>query len=126
MIGGRAVEDGGESTGELRDVGAAVVPERRAIRWLGKAEHFLHSTIAVGGDDENAAGQLGRGLLRQAQNNIVMKFALDPVRDEVQVSLRNALVNIGFAVIEPATDSFDETRAATNPSRETWSTTCHM
>ncbi len=49
---------------KIGNAGAAVVPEPGAIRHLLEAEDLLYAAVAVRGDDEDTAGQLGRRELR--------------------------------------------------------------
>jgi hypothetical protein len=83
VLGGGAREDGREIAVELGHVRAAVMPERGAVGDLGEAEDLLDPAVAVGGDDEDSAGQVGPRTVGQRQDQVVVKLALRPVRDEV-------------------------------------------
>jgi len=87
MVCGRVVEDGGECAAEFGNVGAAVMPERRSIRQFGEAQHFFDATVAVGGHNDNAAAQLASDCFGQTQDNVVMKFALDPVGNQLVATI---------------------------------------
>src|SRR5690606_4917284 len=68
---------------EVGNGGASTMPEGEPVGDLGKAEHLLHAAVAVGGDNEHATGELSADSLGQPQNDIVVEFALGPVRGDL-------------------------------------------
>lgn len=71
MFGDSAIEDWGQSAGELANVRAAV---------------------AVRGDDEHAPWEVGGGAFGETQNHVVMELALGPVRDELVAAVAGGQV----------------------------------
>lgn len=70
---------------ELRVFRTAMVPQCFHRRRLAETEHLLHTTIAVGGDDEQPPGERWRWS-RKLEHEIVMKLALRRVIEQSVVS----------------------------------------
>ena len=73
-------ENGRNGASEFWIVWTTVVPECQPVRHVLEAQNFLHATVAVGGDDEDATRQAAR-FSGKVQNDIVMKLTLGPVID---------------------------------------------
>ena len=72
-----------EVAGEVGDMRAAPVPERRAVGDAVEGEHLLHAAIAVGGHDEDlSAGN--------AHDDVMMKLPLPPVAEELVSTVSRA------------------------------------
>ena len=69
-----------EVAGEVRDVRAAPVPERPAIRNGLEGEDLLYAAVAVGRDDED-------DVVGKAHHDIVIELALLPVVEELVSSM---------------------------------------
>jgi len=59
-----------------------MVPERGAIGGLTEREDFLHTTVAVRGDDKNLSGDISAARV-DANHGVVMKLALLPVIEQL-------------------------------------------
>lgn len=79
----RTREDRRELAREVCDVRTPMVPKRPAIRDGRKAKNLLDAAVAVRRDDEHAPGQLEDRGFRKSKHDIVVKFALRPVRHEI-------------------------------------------
>jgi hypothetical protein len=60
---------------KLRILRATMVPQCLYGRAVREAEYFLHPTVAIGGNDQNAS-RYCRGWLREFEHEIVMELAL--------------------------------------------------
>jgi hypothetical protein len=57
------------------------MPQGESVWNLGEAKHFLDPAVAVGRNDEDRAGKVGRACWNP-HDDVVMKLTLPPVIDE--------------------------------------------
>lgn len=58
------------------------MPQSKAVRNVGEAEHFFDSAVTVGGHDENGPGKIG-GSRWDPHDDVVVELTLLPVMDEL-------------------------------------------
>ena len=82
MFGGGGAKRRCKISGKVGVFWAAPMPKRKALRHVGEREHFFDAAVAVSGDDQNVTAEIWLGA-RYAHDQVVMKFALLPMIDQL-------------------------------------------